>query len=107
MPTNYFRVTVYHPAEDISAIFDSNGFYEKIWQLSSTLLQKGFKVLEVSNDERFLDVNIIKAEPVSDKLILRAHGKGHPECVPHVLDGVTYHAVKVAEKIYIPDRERH
>jgi len=105
MKSNYYRVTVYHPAEDISAIFDSNGYYDKLWQLSSALLQKGFKVLEVASDEKFLDVNIERAEYAPDKLILRAHCKGQPEYVPRLLDGVAYTAIKVGDKIYIPERQ--
>ena len=29
---NYFRITAYHPAENICAVFDSNGRFEKLWQ---------------------------------------------------------------------------
>lgn len=100
---NYFRITAYHPAEDISAVFDSNGLYEKLWQFSSALLQKGFKVLEVGNDEKFLDGAIPKAEP-SDKLILRACGKGQPVCTTLAVDGTSYKAVSVEGKTYVPDK---
>lgn len=27
---NYFRITAYHPAEDLSVIADSNGKFEKL-----------------------------------------------------------------------------
>ncbi len=44
--SNYFRITAYHPAENLSAIFDSNGYFEKLWQFSAYLIQKGFKIIE-------------------------------------------------------------
>jgi hypothetical protein len=106
MATQYFRVTVYHPGEDLSAIFDSHGLYEKLWQFSSFLIQKGFKVLEVSNDEKFLDVNIAKSEPCPDNIILRAAATGMPENVTHEMNGIVYHAIRLEGKIYIPDRDK-
>ena len=42
--SNYFRITAYHPEQDLSAIFDSNGYFEKLWQFSAYLIQKGFKI---------------------------------------------------------------
>ena len=48
---NYFRITAYHPAENVCAIFDSNGRFEKLWQFSSYLIQKGFKIIEVGADD--------------------------------------------------------
>lgn len=101
--SNYFRITAYHEAEDISVIMDSNGMFEKLWQFSSYMVQKGFKILEVGSDEKFLDVNIGKAEPEPDKLILRASDKGKPFYLDYELDGVTYAALKIGDKIYIPD----
>ena len=50
---NYFRITAYHPAENVCAIFDSNGRFEKLWQFSSYLIQKGFKIIEVGADDKF------------------------------------------------------
>ena len=49
--SNYFRITAYHPEQDLSAIFDSNGYFEKLWQFSAYLIQKGFKIIEVGNEE--------------------------------------------------------
>jgi hypothetical protein len=104
--TQYFRITAYHPTENLSAIFDSFGFYEKLWQFSSHLIAKGFQVIEVSAFEKFLDGNFTKSEPEPDKLILRAHHTGRPEATSFEHNGVTYPAVKVANKIYIPDKGR-
>ena len=58
---NYFRITAYNSAEDISVIMDSNGVFEKIWQFSSLLVQKGFKILEVGSEEKVLDGNFNRA----------------------------------------------
>lgn len=44
---NYFRITAYHPAKNICAVFDSSGRFEKLWQFSAYLVQKGFKIVEV------------------------------------------------------------
>lgn len=52
--TNYFRITAYHPEQNISVIMDSYGKFEKLWQFSAYMVQKGFKVLAVGNDETFL-----------------------------------------------------
>lgn len=105
MATQYYRVTVYHLAEDLSVIFDSNGMYEKLWQFSSFMLSKGFEIIEVSSDETFLNGNITKSE-TTDKLILRSTCAGRPEYTTYELNGTTYRAVKVRDKIYIPDRAK-
>lgn len=47
--SNYFRVTAYHESENLSVIIDSNGYFSEIWELSALMIQKGFKVLEVSD----------------------------------------------------------
>ena len=94
---NYYRITAYHPEEDISAIFDSYGMFEKKWQFSAFLVAKGFKVLEVGSADDFDDGNIDKAEPAPDKIILRACGTGKP-----VYNGNT---VEVNGKYYVPVKE--
>lgn len=91
---NYFRITAYNSAEDISVIMDSNGVFEKIWQFSSLLVQKGFKILEVGNEEKFLDGNFDRAPEDKQKIILRACSKGQP-----IYNGNT---VQVSGKYYIP-----
>ena len=75
--SNYFRITAYHPAKNVCAIFDSNGRFEKLWQFSAYLVQKGFKIVEVGADDKFLNGNIPKA-PAGDQLILRACAKEQP-----------------------------
>ena len=67
-------------------------------------MQKGLKVLEVSNTDKFLDGNIPRAPENAEKLLLRANAKGKPEYMTQTIDGVTYKAVKVADKFYVSDR---
>lgn len=75
---NYFRITAYNPDNDVSAIFDSYGYYEKLWQFSAFLIEKGFKIVEVGNIGSFSDGNITVATPDDSHLILRACAKGMP-----------------------------
>lgn len=80
---NYFRITAYHPQEDISVILDSNGRFEKLWEFSAHLLQKGFKIIEASKEESFEEGNLPKYEN-SSKILLRAikRGKAGTELIP-------------------------
>ena len=74
--TNYFRITAYHPEKDISAIFDSNGYFEKLWQFSSFLVNKGFKILVVTAESKITKTNIPTPKYSPNNLILRACIKG-------------------------------
>ena len=74
---NYFRIAAYHPARNICAVFDSNGRFEKLWQFSSYLVQKGFKIVEVGGNDKFLDGDFPKV-PEDNQLIVRACAKGEP-----------------------------
>ena len=78
--STYFRITAYHPEENISIIIDSNGMFEKLWQFSSHLVKKGFKIIAVGNDESFSDGNIPKAFLDAHNMILRACDRGEPTC---------------------------
>lgn len=82
---NYFRITAYHPAKNICAVFDSNGRFEKLWQFSAYLVQKGFKIVEVGADDKFLDGNILRA-PAGNQLIVRACGKGRPQTTGNTVE---------------------
>lgn len=75
---NYFRITAYHPEENISAIFDSNGMFDKLWQFSAFLVSKGFKIIQASKDE-FDFGNMPKEGYQKHKVILRAHASGQPD----------------------------
>lgn len=97
---NYFRITGYCPDYDFCFIIDSNGKFEKLWQFSAYLVEKGLKVLEVSKQENMEDINIKPATEDNELLILRANADGMPEYI-------TYNnkqAIKVGDKIYIPNK---
>jgi hypothetical protein len=104
--TQYFRVTVYHEAEDISAVIDSNGMYGRLWEFGSKLIAKGFEILEISDGEQFLDGNISREKPDAAHIFLRAHCKGKPRTLPCKLDGVAYQAVALGGKGYVPDKSK-
>lgn len=75
---NYFRITAYHPEENISAIFDSNGMFDKLWQFSAFLVSKGFKIIQASKDD-FDFGNMPKEGYSSNKIFLRAISKNVPK----------------------------
>ncbi len=101
---NYFRITGYWSENDICFIIDSNGMFEKLWQFSSFLIQKGIKVLEASKEEQMLDVNIKKVKYDNNHIFLRANSKGKPEYKEETINNIAYKAIKVADKIYIPNK---
>lgn len=76
--SNYFRITAYHPEQDLSAIFDSNGYFEKLWQFSAYLIQKGFKIIEVGGEDKFDEGDMPKAERDAVHILLRACCSGVP-----------------------------
>ncbi len=104
--TNYFRITAYYEKEDLSMIIDSNGMFEKLWQFSSYIVQKGLKVLEISNADNFIDVNTQLAEKDTHHVLLRAVHKGKLEYIKQAIDGRTYKAIIVKDMIYIPDKTK-
>lgn len=99
---NYFRVTGYCEKENFCFIMDSYGLFNKKWQFSAFLIQKGLRIIEVSDDTQFFDGNISKIKHVTDKYVLCAYAKGKPEYINKIIDDVIYKAVKVGNKFYIP-----
>lgn len=103
---NNFRITGYVKKDDYSVILDSNGMFEKLWQFSSYLVQKGIEIVEVSKAENIIDINISPAEPNTEHFILRAIADGKPERTKQNVNGITYKAIKVSDKMYIPNKEQ-
>ena len=101
---NYFRITAYHPAETISAILDSFGKFDKLWKFSSFLITKGFKIIEVSADDKFLDGDLPRIQADSEHIVLRACANGQPQNISYQTNGKNYRAVQVRNKLYIPDK---
>ena len=97
----YYRITAYYPQDDFSFIIDSNGMFEKLWQFSSYLIQKGLKVLEVNKLENIIDINIEPAEEDNNHIFFRATADGKPEYIDKIINGVTHKAIKVADRLYI------
>ncbi len=91
---NYYRITAYHKEKDISIIMDSYGMFDKLWRFSAYLVEKGFKIIAVGNDEQFSDGNFEKTDEIEkDKIILRACASGEP----NVKDG----RIEINSKFYI------
>ena len=77
--------------------------FEKLWQFSVFIREHDCKVLEVSSDEKFLDINIEKAEPEPDKIILRASATGKPTYTQKTIDGITHKVLEIEGKQYMPE----
>ena len=103
--SNYFRITAYNEKENISIIIDSNGMFDKLWKFSSFLIQKGFKIIEVGNDESFIDGNISRAKHHEDVIVLRAAQYGKPSYLDMDLNDVKHRAIRVDKKEYVPIKD--
>ena len=101
----YFRITAYWSENNCCFILDSNGMFDALWQFSAYLVSKGLKVLEVSKEENMLDINLSKTKQDKSHIFLRATADNMPEYIEQNLNGITYKAIKVADKIYIPNKE--
>ena len=82
---------------------DSYGAYEKLWQFSSALIQKGCKIIAVGSQDKFIDGNLPKLRDMSPKMILRASADNMPIETNYPFNGISYKALKVGDKTYIPD----
>ena len=100
---NYFRITAYHPTENIS-VLDSFGKFDKLWKFSSFLITKGFKIIEVSADDKFLDGDLPRIQADNEHIVLRACANGQPQAISYEINGKTYRAVQVRNTLYIPDK---
>lgn len=76
---NYFRITARSLDGSYSFIADSYGHFEKLWQFSAYLIEKGFKIIAVNAEGKFDFGNIPKADPDVDHIIIRACAKGKAE----------------------------
>lgn len=101
---NYYRITGYLKDEDTCFIVDSNGKFEKLWEFSSFLIKKEVEIIEVGKLENMIDINIEPVEENTENMILRANADGKPEYIEQEINDIKYKAIKVADKIYIPDK---
>ena len=97
---NYCRITAYHSEKDISVIVDSNGMFEKLWQCSSYLVQKGFKIIEVCTKENIAESTFTTIDENSNKLFIRAINRGRPEIQEFPHNGRPCKAITACDKIY-------
>lgn len=88
---NLFRITGYYPKENIGFIADSYGRFEKLWQFSSFLVNKGVRIIAVNNSDNFTNGNIEPTKP-NDSIIIRACSMGKPEIINGeiTVNGLTY-----------------
>lgn len=94
---NYYRTTAYYPEKNISVIMDSYGMFEKLWQFSAFLVEKGFNIIAVDKENNFTDGNIERqTEPLPNKIILRAYAFNKPN--------VTNGKIEVGGKFYTSNR---
>ena len=56
--------------------------------------------------ENLLDINIDKVQEDNEHIFLRANCDGKPEETTQVVNEITYKAIKVADKKYIPDNTK-
>lgn len=101
--SNYFRITGYCPEKNFSFIMDCYGKFEKKWQFSAELVKHGLKIIEVSDDEQFLEGNIPLLANPTNKFVLRAYANGKPEYVTQTIHCSESYAIKVAETLYVPN----
>ena len=73
---NYFRITAQSLDGTYCFIADSYGHFEKLWQFSAYLIEKGFKIIAGNKEDSFEFGNIPKADPDPDHIIIRACAKG-------------------------------
>ena len=97
---NYFRITAYHIEQDISAILDSNGRFEKLWQFSSFLVSKGFKIIEVTTSDKLVYDPFPLLEKESNKILLRSIAKGLPMIQEIIYQDRPCKAICVGENTY-------
>lgn len=67
---NYYRVKAHFEKENITAVFDSHGYFEKLWQFSALIVEKGGTILDVQKDEQMTDT-YTRVEENAKKIFLR------------------------------------
>ena len=63
-------------------------------------MQKGFKIAEAENVDNIIDSTFPLASQTSNKILLRAIGKGRPETQELVYQGKPSKAITVYDKIF-------
>ncbi len=105
--TKYFRITAYYPKDNFSFIADSNGMFEQMWQFSAFMVNKGVKILEVAELDKTIDINIGTIDIDTNNVVVRVFQDDMPEYITQEYNGNTYKAIKVKDKIYIPNKTKN
>ncbi len=106
MHRHYFRITAYHPKENITAILDSYGFFRKQKNLSFCLTAKDFEIVESGTARKFLDGSFPKIPYDPSHFYLQAIHNGKPAYTEYSLNGKVYKAIQVDNRIYIPNKKK-
>ena len=79
--------------------------YEELWEFSSVMVKRGFKILAVGNSDKFLegDIRMMK-EKDTENYVYRAYQQDMPTKTTYTIDGVANEAYKVDDKTYVPNR---
>ena len=88
------------PKKDISVILDSNGMFEKLWQFSSYLVQKGFKILEVGTGENLVEGTCPVVSEMSKRILLRGIDRGQPRIETTTYQERPCKAITLYDKVY-------
>ena len=97
----YYRITGYYEKLDVCFIVDSNGAFEKLWEFSAYLIQKGIKILAAGDENKFLYGTLSKIRR-NDKIALRAFQHGRALDTRYKDNN----AILIGDKIYVPDRNK-
>ena len=97
---DYYRITAYHPDEDISVILDSNGKFDTLWEYSSHLVSQGFKILALCRENAFAECTFPLIEN-SKKLAVRAIAKGIADINDFECNNRKCRSISVGDKIYV------
>jgi hypothetical protein len=100
-----YRITAYNKEINISVIMDSTEKLKNLEDFERYMVQKGFKIIESGTDDTFLGGNIKPPINYPEYVILRACQYGEPQERSLNIDGITYRAIKVNQKIYVPDKK--
>lgn len=76
--SNYFRITGYVKEKDLCFIMDCNGMFEKLWEFSAYLVEKGIEIVEANKECTFTDINLEKVEYDKKHIFLRVTQHGRP-----------------------------
>ena len=82
MKNEYYRITARNASEELSIIADSYGKFEKLWEFSAYLVERGFRIIAVDREQFFIDGTMPKVDALSEKLMIRTVSKDEPRRFP-------------------------